>query len=247
LVTPALAATTFSFSPSSISIRAGDIYNLKVIVHPHGVKNYTVMAQIQYPADLLEIKTFNFGNGWTALSQSGYDLIDNKNGLLIKTAGYPGGISDSVIFGTISFAAKKAGDGVIRANGDSLAFDATSQNVFVGPLAQTVVLKAVQQAPAPAPEASPLGEKKAAALEPQAVPTFKEATLPAPEITPEPRREIIPGSKEKQALFDIAIEPEAEKSQKNQTATIALVACVGLVVSGAVGCFVYKRRRPRLK
>ena len=79
---------------------------------------------------MLEVKSFTFAHLWMALVQPGYDSVDNVSGVLVKTAGYPGGLSSSASFGTISFSAKKAGSGVITIGDNSLAFAATSQSVL---------------------------------------------------------------------------------------------------------------------
>ena len=132
LTTSALAATNVSFSPTSIKVTSGQNFNVVVAVNPQGVNNYTAKIELDYPADILEVKSFSFGSNWMALSQAGYDLIDNTNGVLIKTAGYPGGLSSSATFGTVSFYAKKAGSGIIKVGNGALALDANNQNVISG-------------------------------------------------------------------------------------------------------------------
>lgn len=146
-----LAATTISLSPASVSVTQGESFNLVIAVNPQGVKNYTVKVELEYPTDLLEVKSFSFSNGWMALSQTGYDLIDNTNGLLIKTAGYPGGIPTSATFGTVSFSAKKSGSGVIKLTSNSMALDAENENVLSSPLAQVTVSIAAPAPIAPGP------------------------------------------------------------------------------------------------
>lgn len=126
------AATIVSFSPVSVNVTEGQSFNLVVKVDPQSVKNYTVKLALDYPADLLKVNSFTFGTNWMPVSQTGYDSIDNTNGLLIKTAGYPGGLSSQTTFGTISFSAKKAGSGVIQVTNDSLALNATNQNLLTG-------------------------------------------------------------------------------------------------------------------
>ncbi len=150
LAMPVLAATALSLSPTSINVTQGQNFNLVVAINPQGVKNYTVKIELQYPADLLEVKTFTLANNWMALSQQGYDLIDNENGLLIKTAGYPGGVSEPITFGTISFSAKQTGSGIIKIGNNSLVLDATNQDVFNGTLTQTSFVIAL-----PTSESSP--------------------------------------------------------------------------------------------
>ena len=149
IAAPALAATSVSFTPVSVSVRQGQTFTLTIGVNPQGVKNYTAKTELHYPADLLEVKSFTFASSWMPLSQSGYDLTDNTNGVFIKTAGYPGGISSAATFGTVSFLAKKSGNGTITLNsGNSLALDANNQNVIAGVAVQTAV---VISATAPTP------------------------------------------------------------------------------------------------
>src|SRR3990167_3051132 len=136
----ALAATSVSFTPVNVSVRQGQTFTLMIGVNPQGVKNYTAKTELHYPADLLEVKSFTFAPSWMPLAQPGYDLADNTNGVLIKTAGYPGGISSAATFGTVSFLAKKSGNGTITLNsGNSLALDANSQNVIADASVQTAV------------------------------------------------------------------------------------------------------------
>lgn len=146
IAAPALAATSVSFTPVNVSVRQGQTFTLTIGVNPQGAKNYTAKAELHYPADLLEVKSFTFANGWTPLSQSGYDLTDNTNGVFIKTAGYPGGVSSPVTFGTVSFLAKKSGNGTIVLNSNSFVLDANNQNVLAGASVQTAV---AISAPAP--------------------------------------------------------------------------------------------------
>ena len=152
LAVPVLASTALSLSPTSINITQGQNFNQVITINPQGVKNYTVKVELQYPADLLEVKTFTLANNWMALSQQGYDLIDNENGLLIKTAGYTGGISEPITFGTISFSAKQTGNGVIKVGDNSFVLDATNQDVLNSILAQTFVVIASPIPPSIPPE-----------------------------------------------------------------------------------------------
>lgn len=163
IAAPALAATSVSFTPVSVSMRQGQTFTLTIGVNPQGVKNYTAKTELHFPADLLEAKLFTFAPSWMPLAQPGYDLIDNTNGVFIKTAGYPGGVSSVVTFGTVSFLAKKSGNGTIALNsGNSLALDANNQNVLSGTSEVTFVVtapaptsvapkKPVIEAPAPTP------------------------------------------------------------------------------------------------
>lgn len=125
-------AGTFSLSPANVSVKQGQSFNAVISLNPQGVKNYTAKIELKYPANLLEVKSFSFGDKWMPLSQTGYDLIDNVGGTMIKTAGYPGGAVSTVTFGTVSFVAKKSGNGTISVGSNSQIFDATNANVLNG-------------------------------------------------------------------------------------------------------------------
>ena len=181
LATPALAVTNVSLSPVNISISQGKTFNVAVVINPQGVNNYTAKIQLNYPANLLEVKSFSFGNSWMPLTQSGYDLIDNTNGVLIKTGGYPGGLSSSATFGTVSFYAKKAGSGTIKLGNGALALDANSQNVLSGmpEVAFTVTAPAPvapKQPVVPTPAVTPVAPVAPVAPAPQ--PTTEQPVAP---------------------------------------------------------------------
>ena len=140
LVTPVLAATTLLFAPANIDVAEGEDFTMRVVANPErGIKSYTIKLELEYPADLLEVKSFTIADNWMQLNQSGYDLIDNTNGLLIKTAGFPGGFSGPITFGTASFLAKKEGEGIIKVGEDSFVLDSASQDVLGGFLDETLV------------------------------------------------------------------------------------------------------------
>jgi len=206
LATPALAATTISLSPFNIAVTQGESFNFIVQVDPGSVKNYTVKMRLQYPAELLEVKSFTFGGGWMALSQAGYDLVDNEKGVLVKTAGFPGGFSNPVTFGTVSFLAKKSGNGIIKIGSDSVVLDGASHNV----LKDTVVQSSITIA-----ESLPPAE--------QLIPSEEETPLTPEEETAPP------------ALFDILTQPEAKQSQwKLLIPILAGVGIIMFVIAGYI-------------
>lgn len=183
LAAPALATTNILFTPVNVSVSQAQTFTLTVWVNPQGVKNYTAKTELHYPADLLEVKSFTFAPSWMPLAQTGYDLTDNTNGVFIKTAGYPGGISSAATFGTVTFLAKKSGNGTITLNsGNSLALDANNQNVIGSATVQSAVAIAApastpktpttQTIPAPEPteEGAVLGEEAPVAQEPTPAP-----------------------------------------------------------------------------
>ena len=131
-VTNTFAATTASITPSTVSVANGQSFNVVVSVNPSGTKNYAEKLEVNYPADLLQVSAFNLGSNWIPLTQTGYDSIDNTNGILIKTGGYTSGITTLTPFGTITFVAKKSGTGTITIGNNSQAFEVSSQTPITG-------------------------------------------------------------------------------------------------------------------
>lgn len=127
-----VSAASISFSPSAIGVSKGQTFNVKVSVNPQSVKNYTVKMELTYPSDTLEVVSFTQGGGWMTLSQVGYDKIDNSSGVMIKSAGYPGGLTTETVFGTITFRAKKEGSAKIGLSANSLSLSANSVNLLTG-------------------------------------------------------------------------------------------------------------------
>ncbi len=127
--TPAFA-TTLSFTPTTVSVVAGQTFTTDIFIDAQGATVYTARANVSYPADILEATAFSFESGWIILSQPEYDLIDNTNGLLIKTAGFANGFSDTKKLGTVTFTAKKSGVATINTTDDSLIYDLNGTNTI---------------------------------------------------------------------------------------------------------------------
>lgn len=224
---PVMAATTASLSPAVVNITPGQTFNVVVAVNPQGVSNYAEKLEIDYPADTLEVTSFTFSSNWMALTQPGYDSTDNTNGVLVKTAGYPGGFSSSLTFGTVSFHAKKAGSGIIKIGNSSLAFEANSQTVITGSGATFAV---TAPAIAPAPVVTP---KKA--VQTTVTPT-PASTGQATEVTPaQTTGEVNPTSQQPQVAAVAAANTGG--SSMPMWAWLALIAI--LVIGG--GWWAYNR------
>ncbi len=182
--TYASAVSVFQFSPANVNTNPGKTFTLKVTLDPQGIKNYTSKMEIDFPANILKVNSFTFGSNWTAVSQTGYDLTDNNNGILIKTAGYPGGISSPVTFGTISFTTKKEGSGVITVIGNSFVLGAAGQNILSSnPMQASVVVKAAAITPT-TPTTSTTPAEEATPIE-TATPQQTEESVAAPSIPAE--------------------------------------------------------------
>ena len=152
LVIPAVSsASTVSLSTTGNYV-VGRSYTVDVVVNPQTSKIYTSKVVVNFPAEILEARNFTFSNGWMPVSQSGYDLIDNNGGVVIKTAGYTSGLVAPTTMGTITFYAKKTGAGNISVASASQLLDSESKNVFVVSANVAVV---VNEAPVIAPVVAP--------------------------------------------------------------------------------------------
>lgn len=138
-VMEALALTTVLFTPVRVNVAEGQQFTVSVAIDPAGVKNYTAKIELQFPPSLLEVRSFLFDSGLIPLPQPGYDLINNSSGVVIKTAGYPGGVSSRARFGSATFVAKKTGIATIKVGGSSFVLDAQNQNVINTQPVRTIV------------------------------------------------------------------------------------------------------------
>ena len=149
LAIPAMAATTVSLSPTNVNVTVGKSFTVAVSVDPQGVNNYVEKLEVDFPSSNLQVTSFTLGSNWMALTQTGYDSIDNANGVLVKTAGYPNGFSGATTFGTITFYAKNSGSGVIKIGNSSLAFEANNGQSAINGNGTTFAVSAVANVLAP--------------------------------------------------------------------------------------------------
>lgn len=148
--THALGASV-SFEPATLTAKVGQQFDLAIVLNPSVGAVYTGKIQLKFPADSLEVKSFAMNGGFMPMQQSGYDLADNSGGILIKTGGYPGGFSTPIVFGKVSFLAKKTGQAIISLDtSNSLMLDALGKNTLLsGAFSATVTVlpASVQTAP----------------------------------------------------------------------------------------------------
>ena len=136
-------AATVNLAPTTLSVTPGKVFTVTLTAEPEGTKLYTVRSNVSFDPALVTVTNFAFAPKWLALSTTGYDSIDNASGLLVKTAGYPGGITAPTVFGTITFRAKTAGTAHIDVTGQSMLLDANSKNTLSGTQGTAQVMIAV--------------------------------------------------------------------------------------------------------
>lgn len=154
-----------SFEPDNLTTKAGQVFELAIVLTPSAGSVYTGKIQLRFPADALEVKSFKMSDGFMPMQQPGYDLADNSAGLLIKTGGYPGGFSKPTAFGRVSFLVKKTGQATIAVDTpNSLMLDALGKNTLLlsGAFVATIMVLPTTVQTAPTTAASVSSETKPA-------------------------------------------------------------------------------------
>ena len=169
-----------------------------------------------------------------ALAQAGYDSIDDARGVLIKTAGYPGGFFGPINFGTVSFLAKKPGNGIIKIGAASLVLDGANLNVFKDTFAQSSI--EITSSQPPAEQTVPLVKEVVPAPAETAVPV----PAPASTLVPVP----VPSTRLTPTIFDILTQPGSEQSSGNLWIPILFGAVILVLAVG--GYMIYRKRRKKV-
>lgn len=162
-------AATLTLSANAGEVRAGESVSVAIGVDAGEEKIVTVKAALSYPEEFLEFTSFSFEPEAFALSQPGYDSAGG--GILVKTAGFPGGFVGTRLFGTAVFRAHAAGAATITVSEESLLLNAQGVNR----LTETTVLTLAVAAPAAPPELAPL---------PQSAELTPASGTPTPSFTP---------------------------------------------------------------
>lgn len=172
----AAMAATVDISPTTVSVTPGKTFTVTLTADPAGAKVYTTRANVSFDPALVSVTGFTLAPKWLALQASGYDAIDNAGGTLIKTAGYPGGLTAPTVFGTVTFTAKAAGTATVQITSKSMMLDDTSTNTLAGTQGSAVVTIA-----APAQKLAPA--ETAPVAKPVVKPVVKAAKSVAVETT----------------------------------------------------------------
>src|SRR3989338_1701750 len=169
----AASAAVIGLSSATSVASKGATFSVTVSADSSGEKAYTVRANLSFDPTLLEFVSWSFAPKWLVLSQTGYDTEDNVKGILVKTAGYPGGITSSTVLGTAVFRTKLAGTATVAAGADSLILDKTNKNLLLGgqgSVRVTISSPAAPTTPAPSTVTKP------ATVAPSAAPVATTST-----------------------------------------------------------------------
>lgn len=127
----ASAESNVGFDSSKIESAVGQEVSVNVYIDSlGGDTNYTVKADLSFPKDQLFVKDFNFAGGWISINEPGYDLVDNTNGYIIKTAGFPGGWIGKKLLGVITFVPKTASVGKVAVGSSTFVLNEDGSNTF---------------------------------------------------------------------------------------------------------------------
>jgi len=168
LAFPAFAfASVISLSPTNVSVTSGKVFTVTVTANPDGAHIYTVRANLSFNPALVQVTNFTFAPKWFVLPMKGYDVTNNTTGVLIKTGGYPGGITAPTVLGTATFKAKATGSVHIGVTTKSLLYDASSKNTISGTQGSSSVVIAPVQAAKPITKIVPKTTPKATTYKPK--------------------------------------------------------------------------------
>lgn len=137
------SAATVTIDPEKINVIKGEDLVIAFTVNPeNGERGYTTRLVLEYPKDLLEVKSFTYAPEWIPVVRQNYDFDNKEEGLFMKTAGYPAGFSEPKIFGTVTFTVKGEGSGAIRTKENSFVLNARNENVLRGSFREISVVAA---------------------------------------------------------------------------------------------------------
>ena len=221
----AYAKADVSLSASRQSLNAGQTFTVTVGIMPSPETAYTSKIALSYSSDILEATSFAFAPTWLTLSQPGYDTMDTANGIIVKTAGYPGGASAPTTFGTITFRAKQAGNATIQVSQNTMIYDRNNANVFSG--AQTALQIAVAPAQvAPAPTPAPV----------KAAPALTTKTVTAP---------IAASSSASDVTANAPTSTQVAAAAATGSSSHALLWIVILIIAGGIGYIAWNKMKAK--
>ncbi|MDD5731604.1 MAG: hypothetical protein PHU42_01820 [Patescibacteria group bacterium] len=174
----AAASTTLQINPVVVNVKAGEQFTLTTKAIPTAGKNYTVRFSIKFLPELVSVQRWNYADTWISINEPGYEELNNNTGVLVRTAGFPGGFDSVTNFGTATFLAKKTGVTSIFIDAESFSLDGLSSNTAI--IGSPAIINITQDlAPAIIPVSAPIINPVPV---PVVTPTPAPASVPVPEI-----------------------------------------------------------------
>lgn len=183
------SAASFELDATTTSISVGESTTVTMSVSSDAASVYTAQAILSFDENVLEIENIVFSKGWIPLSQPGHN--EEIVGRIIKTAGFPGGVTSKTAFLTFSVRKVSSGVGVISVESTSKIYNKESVNIAdvfdtqvfpataVAPVASLPPAFAIAEVSSEAEEVLPVVEKEEAPIEE----VTEKIILPAAVIT----------------------------------------------------------------
>lgn len=148
-----MQAATFAITNTGEG-EVGNTRTFTVAVVPNGDTVYSVQGAFVFDTSRLDILSVNYASGWLPLTQAGYDSIDENEGSITKTAGYPGGITTTTQFVTVTARLIAPGVATFESTSATQMLDEDSKNTYVAAAPATLTVRT--PAPAPTPQVTPV-------------------------------------------------------------------------------------------
>ena len=124
------SASSIEFNTKKISAQIGDVISVPIYINATEKIASIVFLDMTFNNNILWAKSFDLGPNWLSINDKEYTSIDNKWGILKTTAGFEGGFSNRILFGTAQFIATTFGSSSIRINDDSFILDTNNKNIL---------------------------------------------------------------------------------------------------------------------
>lgn len=127
------SAASFEFTESESPILIGDTIRVSIYIDAKiDAEDESVSIadlRIMFPRESLWAKSFTVAPGWLIAPDEEYNSIDNGRGTLRATAGFEGGFSGRMPFGTLEFVAVGPGIAEIGVAPDSMILNARNESM----------------------------------------------------------------------------------------------------------------------
>lgn len=135
----AAGLATFSLSPLNQDVNVNDTFEIEVQIQPNGESLDTVRANIEFPADLVEVDHYLPGDLFERVTPANY--IKNNEGEASEGAfTLQGPVTSSGVLGVFTFRAKAEGEAQIKISDTSRAISAGEEKINTSSLGSANVV-----------------------------------------------------------------------------------------------------------
>ena len=246
----AMGKADLALSPGSGEHQIGKTFNVSIMANANEETVDTIRALASFPKDRLEVVDFSFGSLYSM--PAGGNKYDNEAGTLSYGAGHPGGTSQSVVFGTITFKVKAIGKATVTISSDSQMIF-MGEDKFTGKSSSASYILIAPPPPPPSPpppvkEKEEPKEEEADEKESADIPFLKEETVAdkekeeIKEVDTEEKPEI---SEEEKKEKETSENKAEEKNKETSDKTWMIITIILSVFFGLAGYY-YGRSKSRM-